>query len=56
VLEEPCRPYRTVFEPTKDRDVSGKRLLDLLLEHYEELERLLDRTSHDISIDGDVSK
>lgn len=33
------RPYRTVFEPTKSRKGSEKRLFELLIEHYDALER-----------------
>jgi hypothetical protein len=35
-------PNQTLFERTDVQKVSGKRLLDLLIEHYDELERLLE--------------
>jgi hypothetical protein len=40
-VTETGRPYRTVFEPIKSRKAPEKRLVDLLIEHYDELERLL---------------
>jgi hypothetical protein len=39
------RPYRTVFEPTESRKPPEKRLIDLLIEHYDdELDRVLAMT------------
>ena len=50
-----CEPDKTLFEP-RTPGVPQKRLLDLLLEHYDELQKLIDLTSHDISIDGEDEK
>ncbi len=54
------RPYRTVFEPTKSRNLQGKTLLELLLAHYDDLGRLLaltaERCEPATSIDGVSAK
>lgn len=34
-------PEQTLFEPTRGRKRPGKSLLELLIEHYDELDRLL---------------
>ena len=51
-----CRRYRTRSEPRSPRKPPDMRLVDLLLGHYQELEQLMERTSHDTSIDGEAEK
>lgn len=38
------------------RKSPNSALLDLLITHYDELEKLMELTSHDTSIDGDRGK
>jgi len=38
------------------KKAGDESLLDLLIQHYDELHRLVEATSHDISVDGEDEK